>query len=49
MYKVIYTIKDKNGYLLDKTKKFDLIQDAFAFIREQRSNNLVGKPILERI
>jgi hypothetical protein len=49
MYKVIYTIKDKNGYLLDKTKKFDLIQDAFAFIREQKTFNMVGKPILERV
>ena len=52
MYKLSYTVKDKNGYLVDKSKKFEIIQQAFLFIREQKVNNitkLVGKPILERI
>jgi hypothetical protein len=48
MFKVIYTVKDKNGFLVDKTKKFKLMQDAFAHIREVKAG-IVGKPIIERI
>lgn len=48
MYKITYSVKDIDGYLVDKTKKFDRIQDACKFIRElNRSNNLVGRPIVE--
>jgi len=48
MFKVIYTVKDKNGFLVDKTKKFKLMQDAFAYIREVKAT-IVGKPTIERI
>jgi len=48
MFKVIYTVKDKNGFLVDKSRKFDLMQDAFAFIREVKAN-IIGKPTIERI
>jgi hypothetical protein len=48
MFKVIYTVKDKSGFLVDKTKKFDLMQDAFKFIRELQGS-MIGKPTIERI
>jgi hypothetical protein len=48
MFKVTYSVKDNDGYLVDKTKKFDRIQDACKFIRElNRSTNLVGRPLVE--
>lgn len=47
MFKVIYTVKDKNGFLVDKSKKFELMQDAFAFIREVKAT-IVGKPMIEK-
>lgn len=51
MYKVTYTVKDKDGYLVDKVKKFDIIQDACKFIRElasRENSNIVGRPTVER-
>lgn len=52
MYKVTYTIKDSDGYLVDKVKKFDVMQDACKYIRElvNRSGSfkLIGRPIVER-
>jgi ribosomal protein S2 len=49
MVKVIYTIKNENNYLVDKVKKFDLLQEAFSFVRELNANpKLMGKPIVER-
>lgn len=51
MYKVTYTIKNKDGYLVDKIEKFDVMQDACKFAREvinqTRNINVVGKPIVE--
>ena len=48
MYKITYSVKDIDGYLIDKTKKFDRIQDACKFIRElNRSTKLVGRPLVE--
>ena len=50
MYRVSYTVKDKNGYIVDVSN--DLIQfDAVAkLVRKLVSeNNIVGKPIIERI
>lgn len=49
MYKVTYTVKSKDGYLVDKTKKFEIMQDACKFIRElNRSNTIIGRPMIER-
>lgn len=49
MFKVTYTVKNEKGYLVDKHKNFDMLQEAFVFIRELNSNSkLVGKPTLER-
>lgn len=52
MYKVTYTVKDNDGYLVDKVKKFDVMQDACKFIRDlvnrSSSINLIGRPTVER-
>ena len=52
MYKVTYTVKDTDGYLIDKVKKFDIMQDACRFIRDlvnrSGSMKLVGRPMVER-
>lgn len=48
MVKVIYTVKDKNGFLVDKTKKFQMMKEAFVFLREI-SGTTVGKPTIERV
>lgn len=49
MFKVTYTIKNENGFLVDKAKNFEMLQEAFKFIRELNSNSkMVGKPIIER-
>jgi hypothetical protein len=52
MYKVTYTIKNEDGFLVDKVKKFDVMQDACKFIRElvnrSGSASIVGRPTVER-
>lgn len=49
MFKVTYTERNEKGYLIDMSKNFDMLQEAFVFIREIRANSrLVGKPIIER-
>lgn len=49
MFKVTYTVKNETGFLVDKSKNFDVLQDAFKFIRELHSNSkVVGKPTIER-
>ena len=52
MYKVTYTVKNEDGFLVDKVKKFDVMQDACKFIRElvnrSGSINLIGRPTVER-
>lgn len=46
-YKVLYTIKNDSGYLVDKIKKFTKLSDAYKFIKELNSaGKLVGKPEL---
>jgi hypothetical protein len=49
MFKVTYTVKNETGFLVDKSKNFEMLQDAFKFVRELKSNSkMVGKPIIER-
>ena len=52
MYKVTYTIKNEDGFLVDKVKKFDVMQDACKFIRElvnrSGNNKIIGRPTVER-
>ena len=51
MFKVTYTIKNDNGYVVYKSKSFDMLQKAFKFIRELNTSNIkmIGKPTIERI
>lgn len=49
MFKVTYTVKNETGFLVDKSKNFEMLQDAFRFVRELKSNpKMVGKPTIER-
>lgn len=49
MYKVTYSIKNQDGYLVDKSKKFDTVQEACKFVRELNlSKTIVGRPMVER-
>jgi hypothetical protein len=48
MYKVIYTVKDNNGFLVDKSKKFERTQEALAFILSIKGKT-IGKPTLDTI
>lgn len=47
-YRVIYSIKNENGYLVEKSKQFPTFTDAYTFVQCLREGgNLVGKPIFE--
>ena len=48
MYKVIYTVKDNNGFLVDKSKKFERTQEALAFILSLQGKT-IGKPTLDTV
>lgn len=52
MYKVTYTVKNDEGFLVDKVKHFDIMQDACKFIRDLVNRSaalkLIGRPIVER-
>lgn len=46
--RVTYSIKNEDGYMVEKKLKFVTVNDAYVFIQLLRQNvNLVGKPILE--
>lgn len=51
MYKVTYTVKNKDGYLVDKSKRFDIMQDACKYIRDLVNRSaqlkLIGRPTVE--
>lgn len=47
-YRVIYTVKNESGYLIDKSKQFPTFTDAYTFVQLMKEGgNLVGKPIFE--
>jgi len=50
MVKVSYVTKNKNGYLVERARKFEISQEAVAFIRElQRmtgDSKIFGKPLV---
>jgi hypothetical protein len=50
MFKVSYTLKDKDLLLREENATFRYMQEAFKFMRLVMLNkSIVGKPILERI
>lgn len=49
MFKVKYSFINKNGFLVDRVKRFDVFHEACSFLRDLRVKpKLVGKPIFER-
>lgn len=54
MFEVVYTYKDKNGFIKDHKAKFLYLKDAIRFIRSigyslsDSGNKLIGKPSIER-
>ncbi len=50
MFKVSYTLKDKNLLLRDESATFSYLQEAFKFMRMVMLNaSIVGKPMIERV
>ena len=45
--KVLYSIKDERGFILDKTKTFNTHKEAMEYIIYLNTQNLIGKPVLE--
>lgn len=47
-YRVVYTVKNENGYIVDKSKQFPTFGDAWTFVKLLKDGgNLVGKPVFE--
>ena len=47
-FRVIYTVKNESGYLVEKSLQFPTFSDAREFVTIlQSGGNLVGKPIYE--
>ena len=52
MFQITYTIKDADGFLVDRSVKFHELKSAFAFMRTIPRTGvgaLVGKPMVERV
>lgn len=47
-YRVVYSVKNENGYIVDKSKQFPTFIDAMTYVKLLREGgNLVGKPVFE--
>jgi len=47
-YRVLYTVKSENGFLIEKSQQFPSYNDVRTFISVlQTGGHLVGKPIVE--
>jgi hypothetical protein len=47
-YRVVYTVKNNSGFIIDKSKQFPTFTDAMTFVQLLREGgNLVGKPVFE--
>ena len=47
-YRVVYTVKNDKGFIVDKTQQFPTFEDAKVFIRLLReAGNLIGRPCVE--
>ena len=48
MFKVSYTTKNKNGYVIESHKNFKILKDAYDFMRTLPNKMvIIGLPILE--
>lgn len=47
-YRVVYSVKNENGYIVDKSKQFPTFLDACTFVKLlKEGGNLIGKPVFE--
>lgn len=47
-YRVVYTVTDKRGFIVDRSKQFPTFTDAKVFVQLlQESGKLVGRPCFE--
>lgn len=50
MFKVTYIAKDKQGYLIDKNKKFKSLKEAYDYmVILKAQSKSIGQPILEKV
>ena len=50
MFKVSYTLKDKNLLLRDESATFSYMQEAMRFMRMiMKNSSILGKPTIERV
>lgn len=46
--RVVYSVKNDDGFMVEKRQKFVTLKDAFVFVKLLNQNiNLIGKPVLE--
>ena len=45
--RVTYSVKNDEGFIVERRHKFPTIQDAIMFLRLLKQDRLIGKPILE--
>jgi len=45
--RVSYTIKNEDGYIVERRQKFPTMQDAIVFLHLIRQSRLVGSPVIE--
>ena len=43
---LLYSVKDENGYLVDKKQKFSTFIDAVKFARNMKKNGVSFKPVI---
>lgn len=47
-YRVVYTVKNESGFIVDRSKQFPTFTDAKVFVQLLREGgNLVGRPCFE--
>jgi hypothetical protein len=47
-YRVVYTVKNESGFIIDRSKQFPTFADAKLFVQLLREGgNLVGRPCFE--
>jgi len=50
MFRVSYSVKDKNGYIVDKYLDIISFADVAKLVRKLvNDNKIIGKPMIERI
>lgn len=45
--RVSYSVKNDDGFIVERRQKFPTLQDAIVFLHLLKQNRLIGKPMLE--